>query len=48
MRPHKNVVYFIGLYWRNAKQKDRNEYLQKFVDETKMLLENSLIMNPLN
>ncbi|XP_050055728.1 uncharacterized protein LOC126549698 [Aphis gossypii] len=40
-RPYSNAIFLIGLYWRNAKPKDSNQYLQQFVDETKILLENA-------
>jgi len=44
-RPYNNAVFLIGLYWGNAKPKDSNRYLQQFLDETKILLENCIVIN---
>ncbi|CAI6373398.1 unnamed protein product [Macrosiphum euphorbiae] len=37
VRPLKNKVFPIGIYWGYEKPKDSNEFLRKFVDESKIL-----------
>lgn len=44
-RPYKSVVFIIGLYWGYSKPKDSNKYLEKFVNETKLLLKDGVFIN---
>lgn len=45
IKPDKNDVFMIGLYWGNEKPDDSNEFLRKFVDEVVDLQKTGLEFN---
>jgi len=47
IRPNRNSVFPIGIYWGYQKPHDSNDYLEQFVSEAKLLLTNGIIINGL-
>jgi len=47
IRPNRNSVFPIGIYWGYQKPDDSNDYLEQFVSEAKLLLTNGININGL-